>query len=166
MNNIDKTGLNNFYNKLKNYNTRTKKLQKQTIDSIVDTAESIIKRAYAGTNVSVITERNDNTVTIYAKEKGIAFDEFGTGFYAKGTYEGELPKETLTFSSAKKQHSTHGWEYYYPNSDTKRTMYGKKGWFIPPNPYFPNGSFHTGKIASNRFYRSCKKIKERYKLSD
>lgn len=166
MNNIDKTGLNNFCNKLKNYNNKTKNLQKQTIDSIVDTAESIIKSAYAGTNVSVITERNDNTAIIYAKDKAIAFDEFGTGFYAKGTYEGELPKETLTFSSARKQHSTSGWEYYYPNFDTKRIRDGKIGWFIPPRPNFPHGTFHTGKIASNRFYRSCKKIKERYKLSD
>lgn len=166
MNNIDTTGLNNFYSKLKDYNNKTKKMQKQTVDSIVDGAEKIIKSAYAGTNVSVFTERNDNGAIIYAKDEGIAFDEFGTGFYAKGTYEGELPKETLTFSSAKKQHSTNGWEYYYPNADTKKERYGRKGWFIPPRTGFPKGSFHIGKAASNRFYRSCKKIKERYKLSD
>lgn len=131
-----------------------------------------IKSTYAGTNVQVLKkEIDDKTTQIVAKSEGIAFDEFGTGFYAQGTYEGELPKQRLVFVSAGRVRTTNGWDYYYDNVRTKFdkdgkpiTKNGKFAWRSPSRAGFPNGSLHIGKAASNRFYRSCKKIKERYRL--
>ena len=87
----------------------------------------------------------------------IAFDEFGTGFYAKGSYPGKLPTQRITFTSAKRKRSTNGCEYYYDNPQTKGTHGGIKGWMTP------NGVFHIGQTANATMYNACKKIIARVK---
>lgn len=89
--------------------------------------------------------------------KDIAYHEFGTGIYAQGSYpdSSKLPNQTLTFESPKgKQQTTQGWEYYYSNPDTKKTIGGKAGWFIG------NGIFTTGNIAGAEIYYTAKALRE------
>ena len=131
------------------------------ISRIIDIAVEEITKAYAGVvNVSVIVEKYEGGFTVYAKDKStrnpiIAFNEFGTGYYAKGTYPGKLPTQKITFTSAKKKRSTDGWVYYYDNPDTKVIHGGIKGWMTP------NGIFHTGQVANSTMYKACKKIIKR-----
>lgn len=131
------------------------------ISRIIEIAVDEIKKAYAGVvNVNVVVEEYKGGFTIYAKDKNsrnpvIAFNEFGTGFYAKGTYPGKLPTQLISFTSAKKTRSTKGWVYYYDNPDTKVTHGGIKGWMTP------NGLFHTGQVANSTMYNACKKIVKR-----
>ena len=162
-NNIDISGLANFKNTL--FNVKRKLGDENTVTSMREKINKIaleeIEDAYSDTQFKVVRKDNKYETRIIAKGDEIAFDEFGTGFYAKGTYEGELPKQKLTFKSAGQYQTTQGWEHYYFNEKTKTTLNGRKGWFIRPRPGFPRGSFHTGKVASNRFYRRCKIIRER-----
>lgn len=167
MNKIDLTGINNFVSKLnktkksydsKKYNNVKSKIEKMALEEI--------EKSYAviGLKPSKV-DIDDNNFKIVIKHQGIGFDEFGTGFYAKGTYEGDLPKQTLVFKSAKKTRKTNGWEYWYSNDDTKRIRNGKFGWYIPPRQGFPKGTFHIGTVASNRFYRGCRRIRERIRTA-
>lgn len=165
-NSVDLSGLNNFVSKLeKAHSTYDPKKIGNYKENVEKIALDEISNSYAELGISAKKVNIDEkTSKIVVKSKGIGFDEFGTGFYAQGTYEGKLPTQTLVFKSAGKTRATSGWKYYYPNDDTKREKNGLKGWYVPPRTGFPNGSFHTGKIASNRFYRSCKRIRERIKL--
>ena len=70
-----------------------------------------------------------------------------------------MPTQTLTFISPKRKagdtrpprvNTTHGWEYYYDNPETK--VLG--GWFMG------KGGFTRGQVASMRMYRTAKSLKE------
>ena len=150
-------GLAIFSSKLKQAKKTAKNVRKTPfILEKVEIAENEIKSAYSGKKGIVVErEENDEGFTIYAKDKNrkpkIAFEEFGTGFYANGSYPGDLPKITLTFQVKGKIHSTRGWEYYYPNKDTKREVGRVKGWFTK------NGTFHIGQSAQSTMYKACKR---------
>lgn len=158
---VDVSGLERFNNVLKQQKANFKNsMENPKLNKIIDIAKEEISRAYSGKiNINIIVEPKKNGFTIYVKDKNtinpkIAFDEFGTGFYAKGSYPGKLPPSTLkiSFTSAKKKRSTNGWEYYYPNPDTKREYGRIKGWFTP------NGTFHIGQNANATMYNAIKKI--------
>lgn len=87
----------------------------------------------------------------------IAYYEYGTGYYAKGKYEGELPTMTLVFESAGKTRTTSGWEYYYPNSDTKAYVNGSYGWFYG---ILGHKSFSTGQAPGHQMYYTGKTMKQ------
>lgn len=92
---------------------------------------------------------------ITASGDNVAYVEFGVGEYAKGTYQGKLPTQPLTFESPKgKTQTTNGWVYYYPNKDTKRTIGGQHGWFIQ------NGVFTIGHPAGNQLFYTAKSLRE------
>lgn len=159
---VDISELSRFNEFLKGFNKDIRNLKKNAkISRIIDIAKEEIEKAYLGVvNVNVVVEEYDGGFTIYAVDKSsrnpvIAFNEFGTGFYAKGSYPGKLPTQRIKFTSAKKTRSTKGWIYYYDNPDTKVTHGGIKGWMTP------NGMFHTGQTANATMYKACKKIIKR-----
>ena len=114
--------------------------------------------AASGYRPKIFTEYlGDGKASIKFQAKDIAFHEFGTGIYAQGSYpdNSKLPKQTLTFESPKgKQQTTQGWEYYYNNPDTKKSIGGKAGWFMG------NGVFTTGNMADAKIYYTAKSLRE------
>lgn len=156
---VDISGLERFKATLDKTRQNVKPNKKNPkINKIIDIAREEFTKAYEGKiAIDVIVKENKDGFTIYVKDKNsrnpkIAFDEFGTGFYAQGTYPGKLPTQKIVFTSAKKQRSTDGWVYYYPNEDTKREYGRVKGWFTP------NGTFHIGHNANATMYKACKKV--------
>ena len=84
----------------------------------------------------------------------VAFYEFGYGVEGRDSaYKGQLPTNPLTFESAGNIHTTQGWEYYYPNSKTKRTVGGQQGWFH-------NKEFVTGKPAQAQMWRTANELEQ------
>jgi len=170
---VNLSGLEHFKNTLADVKRNISSSKKNPkIKRIIDISMDEIKKAYSGKKVSVIVKKSENGFTIYVKDTQakptIAFDEFGTGFYAKGSYPGKLPTQTITFEVGKIGHrrtmSTKGWEYYYGNpydtsvkqkSPAKVIHGGVYGWMTP------NGLFHVGQMPSKRMYNACKRIKER-----
>lgn len=128
--------------------------------ALADKGKAIAEYEYAtsGYMPKISTEYLGNgRARIRFEAKDIAFHEFGTGIYAQGSYpdSSKLPTQTLTFESPKnKQQTTQGWEYYYNNPDTKRTIGGKAGWFVG------NGVFTTGNIAGAEIYYTAKALRE------
>lgn len=159
---VDISGLERFKTSLKKARQNVKPNNKNPkIDKIIDIAREEFIKAYAGKiNIDVIVKENKSGYTIFVKDKNsrnpiIAFDEFGTGFYAKGTYPGNLPTQKITFTVGRKNpktHTTDGWVYYYPNEDTKREVGRVKGWFTP------DGTFHIGHNANATMYKACKRV--------
>ena len=64
-----------------------------------------------------------------------------------------MPTNPLTFESAGNIHTTQGWEYYYPNSKTKRTVGGQQGWFH-------NKEFVTGQPAQAQMWRTANELEQ------
>lgn len=128
----------------------------------IGVAKDTIKEAYAGEMgiVVKVVKKDSRHYSIRAVDlkpkPTIAFDEFGTGFYAEGSYKGKLPTQKITFISAGKKRVTMGWKYYYPNRQTKVTHGGFKGWKFGKN-------FSIGQDASNRMYNACKNVRGKLK---
>lgn len=101
---------------------------------------------------------NNGKAEIIASGDKVAYIEFGVGEYAKGTYQGELPTQPITFESPEgKTHTTQGWEYYYPNKDTKVSYGGQHGWMLN------NGKFETGHVAGNQMFYTMKSLEDNKK---
>ena len=58
-------------------------------------------------------ENISNGVEIVAEGEHLAFVEYGTGVKGEGTYDGDLPKNTLKFHSNGADRETQGWVYDY-----------------------------------------------------
>ena len=160
---LDLSGLKSFERTLNNIRTNTRVSRKNPkIKKIINIAVEELKKAYSGKNVNIQVVNREFGFTIYVKDKNtknptIAYDEFGTGFYAKGSYPGELPTQRISFSSVGYPQSTQGWEYYYTwqgpkNKNPKKTHGGIKGWVTR------DGTFHIGYNANATMYKACKKI--------
>ena len=165
---VDLSGLKRFNETLSVCRENIRSTKKNPkIERIINIAKEEITKAYTGKlNVKVIVEKYDGGFTIYAIDTNsrnpmIAFDEFGTGFYARGSYPGKLPTQKITFTSSGKKKSTEGWVYYYDNpydksvknpSPAKVRHGGIYGWVTP------NGVFHIGNVANATMYKACKKI--------
>lgn len=166
-NGINLNGLNRFKSTLNDLMTNNlAEMKKSKLEEFSNLAYSILNRNYGGTPFEVEPPKiEDGKSTIYAKGNEIAFDEFGTGLNAKGSYKGQLPQMLLSFESAGYPQSTQGWVYYYDwkgpeGKSPKKTYKGEQGWFTHKEgePYF-----HTGNVASNRFYDSVVEIKKKVK---
>lgn len=165
-NNIDLSGIKRFRQSIKKIQTNTQPTEKnQNLIKFGGFAYKILSEAYTGTKFQVgLPQYYAGGFNIHAKGEGIAFDEFGTGIYADGTYKGKLPTETLSFESAGYPQTTKGWEYYYdwqgPDYlNPKDMLNGRLGWFTAKG----YAIFSEGHPASNRFYDACQKIKEQIK---
>ena len=115
INNIDLSGIKRFkrsLNQIRNNNGVYSKNEK--LGQISSVAYDILNISYSSTPFTVKNpEIESDVVKIYVVGEGIAFDEFGTGFYADGTYKGKKPTQTLVFESVGFTQTTNGWDYYY-----------------------------------------------------
>lgn len=150
----DLKGLQNFKQKLLNLkNIDTNEIANAIADEGVKIANfeysipiynlSTKERASIKVNKEYAIE-GKSSVVAYGDQ--VAFIEFGTGNYARGTYEGDLPKSGVPITGQ--------WEYYYDNPETKKTIGGQHGWFLN------NGIFVTGHSAGNQMYRTAKSLRE------
>lgn len=122
---IDLSGLEHYMKAVEKYGQMLKDFRKAMIE-LCEKASQFARDKYAehGHNppsVTVDFEPHGTRATIYAKGNAVAFFEFGTGEYAKGTYQGELPQSGVPL--------TGNWEYYY-KSEHKGEKNGIKGWFL------------------------------------
>lgn len=144
-------GLERFAKKVNKY-SKTKNIGDTVAQKIAQRGKEIATNNYnESKRVIVRVEDGDapNKKRIIAQGKGIAFDEFGTGLVGKGTYEGNLPKETISFESPKgSPQTTQGWEYYYPNAKTKVNG----GWYA-------GKVFHRGQRAKAQMFNTSKQLR-------
>lgn len=154
--NANLTGLNNFMRRLKKVK-QIEVVKDRVSSNVADKGVELAKTAYLGSGISRAEISKETSVdgdyAVVASGEGLAFEEYGTGYYADGTYEGNLPTQTITFESAGKQRSTQGWDYYYDNPDTKITFGGTNGWMLGSN-------FMIGEAAGNQMYDTSVKLGE------
>lgn len=145
------SGLDNFANKVKRY-SKLGNLDEIIAEKIANRGVEIATEQYAGrknTTIKSVVGETKNKRQVVAQGKGINFDEFGTGLVGKGTYEGKLPTETITFESPKGEpQQTQGWEYYYDNPKTKVNG----GWYA-------GKVFHRGQPAKAQMFNTSKQLK-------
>lgn len=124
-------------------------------DKIAARGEEIAKEKYAGA-IDVVVSRTkavNGECQVTAEGDKIAYMEFGTGLVGKGTYEGKLPTQTLTFVSPKNsgaKQTTNGWEYNYPNPRTKRDG---QGWYY-------DGKYTQGEVAQAQMFKTAQELRQ------
>lgn len=171
VNNIDLSGIKRFKKVLKKtLKTNQDDKKNEKIEKISAIAYKELSIAYSSTNFKVQPPEINNTkCTIFVKGDEIAFDEFGTGIYAKGTYKGKVPQQPISFISVGYQQIVPKWIYYYrwqgnPLLNPKAEVNGVFGWFTtnPKGAHWRNEgrTFHKGQKASNRFYNAVQNIKK------
>ena len=158
----DLKGLNNFRNKLKNIGGTSIQFANEVVDELVKKGADIARKEYAnvaGVNVYYETT-GAGSGRVVAEKEGLAYIEFGTGRVGQNSKYPKklLPKGTFNFESPKgKQQTTSGWEYYYPNKNTKRTMFGEEGWFHKFDGQ-EDADFITGQEAGMQMYHTRQKL--------
>ena len=149
--NIDLSGLKNVRDKLQ----RLKAITDDDIAmAIAERGKELAQEKYSG-DIVVTTENIGNgRAKVIASGEKVAFYEYGYGVEGRDSaYQGQLPTEPITFESAGNTHTTQGWEYYYPNSKTKRTVGGQEGWFH-------NRQFVTGQPAQAQMWRTANELEQ------
>lgn len=132
---IDLSGLEHYIKAVETYGRLLADFRK-AITELGERAREFAEKKYAehGHNppsINVEFEPHGRTATIYAKGNAVAFFEFGTGEYARGTYQGNLPQSGVPITGK--------WEYYYDSEHKTENKYGVKGWtwgraFVKGNP--------------------------------
>ena len=144
---IDLSGLEHYMKTLESYSQSLRSFHK-AMKALCEDAKEFAEKKYAEHGHSSITVSytpQGTGATIYAKGNAVAFFEFGTGEYAKGTYQGNLPASGV--------HPTGKWEYYY-DSEHKREKNGVKGWFW-------NHAFIKGNVAEAEMWETSQYIRQR-----
>lgn len=154
----DLSGLNNFLSKLekvKSLNDDSEKLSEKISNAVADYGVELADKHYSSSGVSGVNvfkvNAEDADVAIVAKKEGLAFEEFGTGY--QGLYSG-YPDSKLPESGVP---ITGEWEYYYDNPKTKRTVGGRRGWFVPKDVTGENideRGFTEGEVAGMQMYET------------
>lgn len=119
----DLSGLKHFMKTVEKYGQLLADFDR-ALAQICEAAQAFAEKKYANhghSSIDVTYTVTENKGTIYANGEAVAFFEFGTGEYARGTYAGKLPDSDVPI--------TGGWEYYY-ESDFKATVNGTKGWWL------------------------------------
>ena len=149
--NIDLSGLKNVRDKLQRLKAIT---NDDIVMAIAERGKELAQEKYSG-DIVVTTENIGNgRAKVIASGEKVAFYEFGYGVEGRDSaYQGQLPTEPITFESAGNTHTTQGWEYYYPNSKTKRTVGGQQGWFH-------NKEFVTGQPAQAQMWRTANELEQ------
>ena len=149
--NIDLSGLKNVRDKLQRLKAIT---NDDIVMAIAERGKELAQEKYSG-DVVVTTENIGNgRAKVIASGEKVAFYEYGYGVEGRDSaYQGQLPTEPITFESAGNTHTTQGWEYYYPNSKTKRTVGGQQGWFH-------NKEFVTGQPAQAQMWRTANELEQ------
>lgn len=139
---VDLSGLNNFRKKVENINTQT--IINKILVALCESGKQKANELYTGYDVDIDYEVSGNRASILANGEYVAFLEYGTGEYAKGTYKGNLPQSGVPI--------TGNWEYYY-DSDSKAEVNGQKGWWF-------GGSFQIGNEAQAQMWNIRNYLKE------
>ena len=150
---IDLSGLEHYIKVLTEYGKKLKDFRKAII-KLGKKARKFAEEKYAEHGHSSITvefEPHGTTATIYARGNAVAFFEFGTGEYAKGTYQGNLPQSGVPITGS--------WEYYY-NSKHKGEKNGIKGWFLDEEKI----RFVKGNKAEAEMWETSQYIREQAHL--
>jgi hypothetical protein len=151
-------GLDNFKRKL----AQAEKIRRIG-DVILEEGKTYAKMQYASHSHNDIiiydTANADmSELSIVAQDTSarpkIAYYEYGTGKYAKGMYEGNLPTFPITFVSAGKIRTTNGWEYYYKNTTTKPNYPNNDYWIVA------NGFKSRGNMPEMEMYSTSKYLKQ------
>ena len=143
---IDLRGLEHYLKAVETYGKLLIDFRK-AMTELCDKAEEFAKEKYAEhghSSIRVEYENHGTRATIYAKGNAVAFFEFGTGEYAKGTYQGNLPQSGV--------YPTGSWEYYY-DSEHKAEKNGLKGWFW-------NHAFIKGNTAEAEMWETSQFIRQ------
>lgn len=146
--------LDNFAKQINKF-SKMQNIGNKVVDEIANRGVMVAQSEYSGSRAVVEKEKTDESgkMKIVSKGKGLAFEEFGTGLVGKGTYDGNLPKETIEFESPKGvPQKTEGWEYYYPNPQTKVNG----GWFA-------GKVFHKGQIAKAQMFNTSQQLRQEMK---
>ena len=148
-------GLEHYMKVVEEYGRLLKDFRKAII-ALGKSAKKFAEEKYAEhghhpPSIKVEFEPHGTTATIYAKGKAVAFFEFGTGEYAKGTYQGELPQSGVPL--------TGNWEYYY-KSEHKGEKNGIKGWFLDEEKTL----FVKGNPAEAEMWETSQYIREQAHL--
>ena len=149
--NIDLSGLKNVRDKLQ----RLKAITNDDIAmAVAERGKDLAQSKYGGDVVVTAESLGGGKAKVIASGEKVAFYEYGYGVEGRDSaYKGQLPTEPITFESAGNTHTTQGWEYYYPNSKTKRTVGGQEGWFH-------NKEFVTGQPAQAQMWRTANELKQ------
>ena len=150
--NIDLSGLKNVRDKLQ----RLKAITNDDIAmAVAERGKDLAQSKYGGDVVVTAESLGGGKAKVIASGEKVAFYEFGYGVEGRDSgYQGQLPTEPITFESAGNTHTTQGWEYYYPNSKTKRTnAKGEQGWFH-------NKKFVTGQSAQAQMWRTANELEQ------
>lgn len=139
---VVKNDLQNFANKLNNYNAKNG-LDEKIADKVANKGAEIAQKNWVS-GVVINIKGNKTKKSIIATDVNlanptIAYREFGTGIQGEGKYEGELPTQNITFTDKQgKTWTTQGWEYHYRYN---QTLQGKP--FQGQTPKMP--MFNTAK---------------------
>lgn len=114
----DLSGLRNFTEKVKSIKSTYNDFN-AILNKICEVGSSYAKSLYGNSqNASVSYQiKNENSATIYANGKKIAYMEYGTGEIGRGSYDGDLPTQNISFFSERLQTDVtlNGWVYSYAN---------------------------------------------------
>lgn len=149
----DLSDLEHYIKVLTEYGAKLKDFRKAII-KLGEKARKFAEEKYSEHGHSSITvefKPHGTTATIYAKGDAVAFFEFGTGEYAKGTYQGNLPQSGVPITGS--------WEYYY-NSKHKGEKNGIKGWFLDEEKI----RFVKGNKAEAEMWETSQYIREQAHL--
>lgn len=144
--------LSRFAEKLKRAKNLSSGLANKVAEKLAEKGEEFAKGEYRITperesSVSVKKVVSKNKAQIIATGKQVAYLEFGTGVLGKGTYEGELPKDPITFTMKHNNVdvavTVPGWTYNYRKDFL--------GW--TPNDF-------RGRPAGMQMYNTMKKLRE------
>lgn len=107
-------------------------------------------QAYASAKtISPITvssvQLGDGKSRVVASGKEVAYIEFGTGEYARGTYPGTLPTHGVPITGS--------WEYYYKSPHKRVAKSGDFGWYY-------GGHFVTGQAAGAEMWLSAEETRK------
>ena len=149
--NIDLSGLKNVRDKLQRLKAIT---NDDIVMAVAERGKDLAQSKYGGDVVVTAESLGGGKAKVIASGEKIAFYEYGYGVEGRDSaYQGQLPTEPITFESAGVTHTTQGWEYYYPNSKTKRTVGGQEGWFY-------NRQFVTGQPAQAQMWRTANELEQ------
>ena len=149
--NIDLSGLKNVRDKLQRLRATT---NDDIVMAVAERGKDLAQSKYGGDVVVTAESLGGGKAKVIASGEKVAFYEYGYGVEGRDSaYKGQLPTEPITFESAGNTHTTQGWEYYYPNSKTKRTVGGQQGWFH-------NKEFVTGQPAQAQMWRTANELEQ------
>lgn len=113
---VNLKALKNFMGRVDKCATRLKDTQK-ILDKFCQVGTEYARNLYGGTEHIKLEWHIENDVgVIIANGEKIAYLEFGTGERGRGSYEGNLPSEQISFYSSKYQQDIvlpNGWTYSY-----------------------------------------------------